>query len=59
MLKPPRVGIDIHDFACKVESRDQLTFQSFRIDFLNTDTTLGNKGFGKGHFTSHRDFEVF
>ena len=58
-VKATRVGIDIQYLASKVETRNELTFQSFGIDFLETDTTLGNKGLGKGHFASHRDFECF
>lgn len=58
-VKATRVGIDIHNFACKVEARYQLTFKGFRIDFLETDSTLGNKGLCKGHFSSYRNFKFF
>ena len=44
-VKATCVGIDIQYLARKVEARYQLAFQSFRVDFLKTDATLGNKGF--------------
>ena len=51
------MGIDIQYLASKVEPRNELTFQSFRIDFLEADTAFGDKGLGKRHFSSHRDFK--
>ena len=44
-VKATRVGVDIQYLTSKVEASDQFTFQSFRIDFLETDATFCNKGF--------------
>ena len=43
-IKATCMSIDIEDFSGKVEARNQLTFQGFRIDFFEADTTLGHKG---------------
>jgi len=45
-IKTACMGIDIEDFSCKVESRNELTLQGFWINFFKADTTLGDKGFG-------------
>ena len=43
-VKATCVGVDIQDLACKVKARNQLTFKGFRIDFLKTDASFGDKG---------------
>ena len=45
-IKTACMGIDIEDFSGKVESRNELTLQGFRVDFFEADTTLGHKGLG-------------
>ena len=44
-VETTRVGIDVQNLAGKVEAGNELAFQSFRIDFLETNATLGDKGF--------------
>ena len=53
------MGIDIQDFACKVEARDLLALQGLGIDLPEVDSALGHKGPCQGHLACDWDGQFF